>query len=908
MGCGPIEDIGDAIVDVTEGIVGGVFNATGSLLQGAGDLFKELLNIPDLDDLQSALNQNNGVLINQSSNVKKIPVVYGKRKLGGVRSFVGVPQSDSTKLHIVLALCEGEIEAIDEVYIDDVLSTDSEISSLVTVHKYLGTTTQNAHSQLEADFSNVNVTEDLKGVAAVHVILTADQDKFGSFPRINCVVRGKKVYDVRDSTTKYSPNPALCTYDYLTNTIYGKGLPTADIDTQSFIDGANYCDTTMEEYSGSGTTIAYFESNAYVDTAKKLMDNVKALLSSYRAHLPFIGGKYTLVIEKDETSVFTFTQANILKGSFRFGGTSKRLLLNKIKVIFVNPDKNWQSDMRTFDNATYLAEDNDFELSKEINLVGEINQYRADYIAQTYLKKSRQGITCTFVASMEALLVQVGDVVQVTHPTPGWTNKKFRVVKIRIFRSGDLGFSLVEHEPTVYNRTVPAGEPTPPDTDLPNPFSVSAITGLAASSGTSQLILGSDGSILSRVKLTWTDPGNPFVDRYEFQFKLPTDTNWTNATPQIGQSTEAYLIGMEDGKTYNIRARYVNTFMVRSPWTSIDHLIVGKTQEPADVDTFYVGNQADGTREFTWTYDSPPLDFAGFRIRYKTGTGGTWATATDLHTNLLLASPYETNFLAAGTYTFLIKAVDTTGNESVNAKVIETELGDPRIANSILYEDARVLGWPGTKTDCFEHDDGTLISTDSKDWSDFATDGDTWADWTSWNRSPSNPITYQHTTIDVGAVATFVPIISATGDGTVTIEEQHSDDDVTYSSWATVTFTEITTRYIRFRVNVDNGSSLACLKFMTINLSAKPLEQITEDLDISTLTGGNRIATGHVKIPLTLSFQVVKTVSVTLQNVGAGWSVELIAKSDMTNGPEIKVYNSSNTLADATLDVFIRGI
>jgi hypothetical protein len=46
---------------------------------------------------------------------------------------------------------------------------------------------------------------------------------------------------------------------------------------------------------------------------------------------------------------------------------------------------------------------------------------------------------------------------------------------------------------------------------------------------------------------------------------------------------------------------------------------------------------------------------------------------------------------------------------------------------------------------------------------------------------------------------------------------------------------------------------------------------------------------------------------IALQNVGAGWSWELIDK-DTSVGPRVKIYNSSNTAADATIDALVRGI
>jgi hypothetical protein len=47
-----------------------------------------------------------------------------------------------------------------------------------------------------------------------------------------------------------------------------------------------------------------------------------------------------------------------------------------------------------------------------------------------------------------------------------------------------------------------------------------------------------------------------------------------------------------------------------------------------------------------------------------------------------------------------------------------------------------------------------------------------------------------------------------------------------------------------------------------------------------------------------------------LQNVGPGWSVELISKSEVVNGfpaAEFKIYDASDTLADAVIDVELKG-
>jgi hypothetical protein len=76
---------------------------------------------PDFDIPQSETAQ--GVLINKSSNNAQIPVVYGKRKIGITRIFVETSGTNNRYLYVAGILCEGEIESVESIYIDDKLVT-----------------------------------------------------------------------------------------------------------------------------------------------------------------------------------------------------------------------------------------------------------------------------------------------------------------------------------------------------------------------------------------------------------------------------------------------------------------------------------------------------------------------------------------------------------------------------------------------------------------------------------------------------------------------------------------------------------------------------------------------------------------------------------------------------------------
>lgn len=323
---------------------------------------------------------------------------------------------------------------------------------------------------------------------------------------------------------------------------------------------------------------------------------------------------------------------------------------------------------------------------------------------------------------------------------------------------------------------------------------------------------------------------------------------------------------------------------------------------PADVSSFLINVQPDGTRQFSMALPTGlPPDFAGYEIRYKSGTGSyTWNDLAPVHEGLITASPWESNQLDAGQYTFAIKAVDTSGNASLNANFIVADLADQRLAGVIYSILPRNYGWPGSKTNCFlESDTGNLVANDTATWSSLTT----WSAWSQWPSIPASPITYQHSIIDLGAAVLFVPYITATADGTTTIQEQHSTDGITYSSWATAG-PLINARYFRVRVSV--AGILPILYSLNIQLSGNSLTEEINDLNTSTLTGAHRIGVGDIRIPFNKAFATITQAQITLQNVGAGWTVELIDKN-ATTGPRIKIYNASNTLADASIDAYLRG-
>ena len=495
-----------------------------------------------------------GVLLNKASNNAQIPVIYGERKIGITRVFVETSGTDNDHLYIAGVLCEGEIESIEGIYVDDKLvtfngaltdgtvrevdSSDSNFykdgTSYIQAQCFLGTDTQVASSILSTS-ANWTSNHRLKGVAYLAFRFKWNQDVFGSLPNVHAVVKGRKIYDPRTATTVYSSNSALCLLDYLRNTRYGKGIPDTafESDFASFKTSADTCETQVEPYSGA-SDINLFETNAVLDTSQKLIDNVKALLNPMRAIFSYNAGTYILNIEGTGTATYTITSDNVI-GGIKLIGETKNKKYNRVIGTFVNPEKNWQEDTVSFPPAddsalptadkyaTLLAEDNGTELIGNFDFKNISNPYQAEELCEVALKRSRNALAIQIKVTSEFLDLTVGDIVNITYITASFSAKPFRVNALTINEDLTVDLDLVEHQDNIYTWTSKAQAPTIPDTTLPNPFTVQPPASVTLDD---QLIEYNDGTVIVALNITVGASPDSFVDYYQVEYKLAYDTNY----------------------------------------------------------------------------------------------------------------------------------------------------------------------------------------------------------------------------------------------------------------------------------------------------------------------------------------------------------------------------------------------
>ena len=662
-----------------------------------------LIPTPDIPDfgLNEPEDFETGVLLNKQSNDANIPVVYGERLLGGTRVFIETSGTDNTYLYVALVLSEGEIDSIQQIKIDDkvvtfassfsdgtaveVASSDSNFykdsESLIRLEPHYGSDGQSA-STLLSTLSSWGSNHKLSGLAYVAVRFKWNQDVFGSIPKIQALVRGKKVVAYNSSlvaqTASYSTNPAWCLLNYLTDARYGKGLAITDIDLQSFYDASQVCVTQVTPYSG-GSNINIFDANAVLDTSKKIIENTRTLLKGCRGYLPYTSGKYKLVIETTGSASITLNEDDIF-GGYSLASPNQNDKYNRVIVSYVSPDKNWQVDEVQFppiddsglpsadQHATMKTADGGFLLEGRYDFAQVITStYQAEEMAEIILRRSREAIKLNINAGGQAYDLAIGDIVNITHSSLGFSAKPFRVNALSFNEDFTVGLNLIEHQNSHYTWATKTQAPTVPSTTLPNPYAIQPPSNITLSD---EMIEYADGVVLTRLNIAITASPDSFVQFYQVEAKKTSETNFKIISN--GSELNHEFLNVIDGANYTVRVKAVNAFGVSSTFTSATHNVIGATETPADVTDLSVSLVGSNQMELSWS-PVADLDISWYEIRYQDIlNGATWNESTPLAKVVRRKS--NSAVINAQIGTFLIKAVDKLGNSSANASIVSTNI------------------------------------------------------------------------------------------------------------------------------------------------------------------------------------------------------------------------------------------
>lgn len=558
-----------------------------------------------------ASNGNFGSKFSTRNSSAPRQIIYGKTRVGGTILHMETTGTDNYLLHMVVAVAGHEVEAIETVRLNDKdLTTTTSTISGSTVHtvtnadftntdndnnfgsgrlvrftKVLGTDTQSVDGYLNAQLSSIGTNHRFRGIAYVYIQMVFDAEKFGGgMPAVSFVVKGKKVYDPRNSTTAWSDNPALCIRDYLMDTRYGLKATSAEINDSTsaggFASAANICDQTVTLADSSTET--RYTANGFTNMSANGEGIIEALLSSCAGKMSYTNGKFNLFAGTGQTPSLTITDDDLLQPVAISTKPQTGDMYNTVKGIYVDADSDYQgTESPVYQDSTFLAADTptsessaNYVKTLEVQFPFTTSETMAQRLQRIALNGNRQTTQINLLTTTKFMRLQPNDWVYVTNDRLGYSSKVFEVVSMNLEVVGDdvpivaTRLVLKEASNTVFSfasnsYVTPVSEGSTVSTGT---YAITAPSSLSATVTTNNSF-----TINSKnVTLSWTNNTNQVVNGTEIQYKLSSDSTYIDAGIVGRDITKFTLTGLEVAKTYNIRIRHISTFNTYSAFATVN--------------------------------------------------------------------------------------------------------------------------------------------------------------------------------------------------------------------------------------------------------------------------------------------------------------------------------------------------
>lgn len=384
-------------------------------------------------------------------------IMVGKTATGGSLVYENVSGANNEYLWNVIALSDGEIEAIDEVQGNGkALTFSGDIHTglractshfqsasggdMLYCRIYKGTDAQTADPDLDAAFTEI--TSNFRGRGIAYAILRKQYDPdawAGGADNFVFIGRGaKNIYDPRTGTTAYSANLALIARQFLKGftingvRVVGFGATETDLPVADWNAAANECDEAVT-LAASGTEPRYAGGGMISarSSAREVLTDLCAAMAA--SHIDR-GGEIIILPGVARTAIMDLTETDMLSDApITFAG--KRTAndrFNAISSTFVSPTDNWQESALPprKDAAAITADGDRLETSRAYRFCTSKTQgQRLDEIE---LRRARKEATISCVAPLWAFELTPGDWVTWTNPRWGGVSKTFEVQSVEL--------------------------------------------------------------------------------------------------------------------------------------------------------------------------------------------------------------------------------------------------------------------------------------------------------------------------------------------------------------------------------------------------------------------------------------------------------------------------------------------
>jgi hypothetical protein len=431
----------------------------------------------------------------------KLPVVYGSAYVGGIVTDLSITE-DNQFMYYVLSISEVTNNGSDSVTFGNIYYAGKKVifnANGYTVDALLDESTGISDTSvagyiniyLYSNGSNTPVNSTLSAISIMqnpNLVYQWDNTKLMtncSFAIVKLQysqsrnIRG--INQTRFQIINSRTNTGDCFYDYLTNTVYGAGIPANQINTDSLDELTAYSNEliTYIPYDGGIATQARFKFNGLLETSQNVMNNLQYMADCCNCLIKYdeITAKWGVIVQKPiNTPVMNINDSNMVS-SISITPIDIAGSYNIIETKFPDSSSQDAFNVSTFDLAQIdpaLLYPNEPINKFVIALPLVNNNVSAQLIAIRLLKSAREDLQLSCDVNFVGIQLEAGDIVTVTNANYGWVAKEFRIMKVTDQFNDDgsiyCKLNLSEFNGAVYD-DMPITQFTPsPNTGIGNPL------------------------------------------------------------------------------------------------------------------------------------------------------------------------------------------------------------------------------------------------------------------------------------------------------------------------------------------------------------------------------------------------------------------------------------------------------
>ena len=504
-------------------------------------------------------------------------------ELSGVNVIPPISGGDSGRyLEQVIAFCLHEVDSYTDVYADDTLITNAQITAVsgnsndgkvtatkyanaMWVRRYNGTSTDTVDFILNNRYPSV-FTSDFRGRGVAKMALTfdwGDGKLYQGPPIMTAIIKGKKCYDPRlDVSPGASPtnpayiawtsNPALCWADYAMAD-YGGAVLSTGINWASVVAAANICDALVN-IPGATTQKRYtFNGRVTLPIDPDWRENAKLFIDAMLGRMVRREGIWFIYAGAYDAPSYTINKTDWLSidriktVAPRDGGR-----WNTVRCWYVDPSRNWQRvECYPRRNATYKSADGGEEIALEMEQANCNSEYEAQRKAEFVLRQSRNQIALTGRLPPRFRKMATGETVAVNFEELGWNAKSMRIRSMDLLPDGSVNVGLAEEQSADWTDLLAAEYNGPSSSTIPT----NTPTSPSAPSSLTMDVLSIAGTLLFTI-------GPPAVipigTRYQI-VRSDVSTNTAVGTVVFDGNTTRAMVNAPSSLSYYFARAYANS-------------------------------------------------------------------------------------------------------------------------------------------------------------------------------------------------------------------------------------------------------------------------------------------------------------------------------------------------------------